>query len=77
MKLKQRKLKRIKPFRECSNCGKVTDTRTLNVRYQDFILTYKSTKYNPNRQNFWIYNTKGYDLCKPCQKKLLEKLSKI
>lgn len=75
MKLKLRK--KIKSLRECSACRKVTNTRTLNIRYQDFVRTYKSTNYNPYRDSFWIYNTKGYDLCKNCQKRFLIKLSKI
>ena len=75
MKLKQRKKSKL--LRECSGCRKKTDTRTLNIRYQDFVKTYATSNYNPNRSHFWFYNTIGYDLCKLCQGRFLKKLSSI
>lgn len=64
-------------YKECSGCGQRTNTRTLNIRYQDFRKTYRSTNYNPNRDHFWIYNTKSYVLCKNCQVKFLKRLENI
>lgn len=69
--------KPIKNFCECSSCQKLKNTRTLNIRYQSFTKTYKTTQWNKNRSNYWFYCTENYVLCRLCQKRFISKLKKI
>ena len=73
--LQQRK-KQI--YKTCSGCGKEKDTRSLNIRYQDFTRTYNH-RYGEKIpwKKYWIYNTENFDLCRECQKKIVIKIKNI
>ena len=64
-------------YKECGNCGKLKDCRTLNIRYQDFKQTYRTSQWNPNRKAFWVYHTQNYLLCKTCQRIFIKTLTNL